>query len=155
MFVNDCWNNSHGDCVLQALRRFSFQPLSETCIFLCVLCRAADMLLWRNKKFSIGALGRATVVWVLFELLEYHLLTLLCHILILFLAVLFLWSNAHTFIHKLWLHKTILKLQSILVQFVPNILPGTVVDSKICHPTEFDFYLCSHAGIQGTSRPAH
>ncbi|KAL3535803.1 hypothetical protein ACH5RR_004264 [Cinchona calisaya] len=36
-----------------------------------------------------------------------------------------------------------------------NILPGTVVDTKICHPTEFDFYLCSHAGIQGTSRPAH
>lgn len=34
-------------------------------------------------------------------------------------------------------------------------MPGTVVDSKICHPTEFDFYLCSHAGIQGTSRPAH
>ncbi|KAL2340457.1 hypothetical protein Fmac_008397 [Flemingia macrophylla] len=27
-----------------------------------------------------------------------------------------------------------------------NILPGTVVDSKICHPSEFDFYLCSHAG---------
>lgn len=36
-----------------------------------------------------------------------------------------------------------------------NVLPGTVVDSKICHPTEFDFYLNSHAGIQGTSRPAH
>uniref|UniRef100_A0ACD5UNX7 Uncharacterized protein n=1 Tax=Avena sativa TaxID=4498 RepID=A0ACD5UNX7_AVESA len=36
-----------------------------------------------------------------------------------------------------------------------NILPGTVVDTSICHPTEFDFYLCSHAGIQGTSRPAH
>ncbi|XP_042412284.1 protein argonaute MEL1-like isoform X2 [Zingiber officinale] len=36
-----------------------------------------------------------------------------------------------------------------------NILPGTVVDRKICHPTEFDFYLCSHAGIQGTSKPTH
>ncbi|KAL7153991.1 hypothetical protein ABFS83_04G205300 [Erythranthe nasuta] len=36
-----------------------------------------------------------------------------------------------------------------------NILPGTVVDTKICHPNQFDFYLCSHAGIQGTSRPAH
>ncbi|RRT80431.1 hypothetical protein B296_00008203, partial [Ensete ventricosum] len=32
-----------------------------------------------------------------------------------------------------------------------NILPGTVVDKKICHPTEFDFFLCSH----GTSRPTH
>ncbi|CAN6304018.1 unnamed protein product [Urochloa humidicola] len=36
-----------------------------------------------------------------------------------------------------------------------NILPGTVVDMKICHPSEFDFYLCSHSGIQGTSRPTH
>ncbi|KAK1631994.1 hypothetical protein QYE76_006309 [Lolium multiflorum] len=29
-----------------------------------------------------------------------------------------------------------------------NILPGTIIESKLCHPTEFDFYLCSHAGIQ-------
>ncbi|KAK3126589.1 hypothetical protein QOZ80_7AG0559000 [Eleusine coracana subsp. coracana] len=36
-----------------------------------------------------------------------------------------------------------------------NILPGTVVDTSICHPSEFDFYLCSHEGIMGTSRPAH
>ncbi|KAJ4841784.1 argonaute 5 [Turnera subulata] len=36
-----------------------------------------------------------------------------------------------------------------------NILPGTVVETQICHPTEFDFYLNSHAGIKGTSRPAH
>jgi hypothetical protein len=27
-------------------------------------------------------------------------------------------------------------------------LLGTVVDTKICHPSEHDFYLCSHAGIQ-------
>jgi eukaryotic translation initiation factor 2C len=36
-----------------------------------------------------------------------------------------------------------------------NVMPGTVVDRGICHPTQFDFYLVSHAGIQGTSRPAH
>ncbi|TKY67133.1 argonaute 5 [Spatholobus suberectus] len=36
-----------------------------------------------------------------------------------------------------------------------NIMPGTVVDTTICHPREFDFYLNSHAGIQGTSRPTH
>ena len=29
-----------------------------------------------------------------------------------------------------------------------NIPAGTTVDMGICHPTEFDFYLCSHAGIQ-------
>ena len=36
-----------------------------------------------------------------------------------------------------------------------NIPAGTTVDQIITHPTEFDFYLCSHAGIQGTSRPSH
>ncbi|XP_059453769.1 protein argonaute 5-like [Corylus avellana] len=36
-----------------------------------------------------------------------------------------------------------------------NILPGTVVDTQICHPTGFDFYLNSHVGTQGTSRPAY
>ena len=29
-----------------------------------------------------------------------------------------------------------------------NIPAGTTVDVSITHPTEFDFYLCSHAGIQ-------
>ncbi|XP_034830219.1 protein argonaute-2 isoform X1 [Maniola hyperantus] len=36
-----------------------------------------------------------------------------------------------------------------------NIPAGTTVDLGITHPTEFDFYLCSHQGIQGTSRPSH
>lgn len=29
MIVNDCWENSYGDCALKPLRRFSFQPLYE------------------------------------------------------------------------------------------------------------------------------
>lgn len=36
-----------------------------------------------------------------------------------------------------------------------NIAPGTVVDTVITHPREFDFYLCSHFGVKGTSRPTH
>ncbi|XP_022738168.1 reticulon-like protein B3 [Durio zibethinus] len=62
--------------------------------------KPADIFLWRNKKVSAGALGVATVIWVLFELLEYYLLTLVCHLLILALAILFLWSNATQFINK-------------------------------------------------------
>ncbi|XP_011026963.1 PREDICTED: reticulon-like protein B2 [Populus euphratica] len=62
--------------------------------------KPADVFLWRNKKISAGVLGGATAIWVLFELLEYHLLTLVCHCLILALALLFLWSNASTFINK-------------------------------------------------------
>ena len=36
-----------------------------------------------------------------------------------------------------------------------NCPAGTVVDQDITHPTEFDFYLQSHGGLLGTSRPAH
>ncbi|KAL5488099.1 hypothetical protein ACEPAI_6207 [Sanghuangporus weigelae] len=36
-----------------------------------------------------------------------------------------------------------------------NCPPGTVVDTDVTHPTEFDFYLQSHGGLLGTSRPAH
>ncbi|KAE9402870.1 argonaute-like protein [Gymnopus androsaceus JB14] len=36
-----------------------------------------------------------------------------------------------------------------------NCPAGTVVDREIGHPTELDFYLQSHGGLLGTSRPAH
>ncbi|RGB37332.1 Piwi domain-containing protein [Rhizophagus diaphanus] len=36
-----------------------------------------------------------------------------------------------------------------------NCLPGTVIETDTTHPFEFDFYLLSHAGIVGTSRPTH
>ncbi|GME48338.1 Protein argonaute 1-like [Neofusicoccum parvum] len=36
-----------------------------------------------------------------------------------------------------------------------NVLPGTVVESGITSPCYFDFFLVSHEGIQGTSKPAH
>ncbi|KAG2302781.1 hypothetical protein Bca52824_031432 [Brassica carinata] len=62
--------------------------------------KPADIFLWRNKKVSGGVLGAATLSWILFELLQYNLLTLFGHISILALAVLFLWSSATTFIHK-------------------------------------------------------
>lgn len=56
--------------------------------------------MWRNKKISAGVLSGATLIWVFFELLECHLLTFISRSLILALGLLFLWSNAHTFIYK-------------------------------------------------------
>jgi hypothetical protein len=32
--------------------------------------------------------------------------------------------------------------------FLIYLFVGTIIESKISHATEFDFYLCSHAGIQ-------
>ncbi|KAI6672393.1 hypothetical protein NL676_000299 [Syzygium grande] len=62
--------------------------------------KPADIFLWRDKKVSAGLLGVATAIWILFELMEYHLITLVCHILILSLAIIFLWANASIFITK-------------------------------------------------------
>ncbi|KAK9051180.1 hypothetical protein SSX86_027806 [Deinandra increscens subsp. villosa] len=36
-----------------------------------------------------------------------------------------------------------------------NVPPGTTVDRDIVHPSNFDFYLCSHYGGIGTSKPTH
>ncbi|THG18855.1 hypothetical protein TEA_005634 [Camellia sinensis var. sinensis] len=36
-----------------------------------------------------------------------------------------------------------------------NVPPGTVIDKEVCHPHNFDFYMCAHAGMIGTTRPTH
>ena len=36
-----------------------------------------------------------------------------------------------------------------------NVPPGTVIDTDVVHPRNFDFYLFSHSGIQGLSVPSH
>jgi len=62
--------------------------------------KTADVLLWKDKKTTAVVIGGTTLIWVLFEVLDYHLLTLLSHVMIGVLAVLFVWSKAMTFIKK-------------------------------------------------------
>ncbi|KAF8378668.1 hypothetical protein HHK36_030017 [Tetracentron sinense] len=59
--------------------------------------RVADLLLWKNKNLSAAILIGFSVVWFLFEVVEYNFLTLLCHISIITMLVIFVWTNCAAF----------------------------------------------------------
>lgn len=54
----------------------------------------ADILLWKNRNLSAGVLAGATLIWFLFDVVEYIIIPLLCQIAILAMLVIFIWSNA-------------------------------------------------------------
>ncbi|XVF12285.1 hypothetical protein REPUB_Repub08aG0102500 [Reevesia pubescens] len=53
--------------------------------------KVADVLLWRDKKVSATLLIGVTAIWFLFEVAEYNFVTLLCHISITTMLVIFIW----------------------------------------------------------------
>lgn len=62
--------------------------------------KVADVLLWKNKKKSAISLSTATLLWVLLECMEYHVLTLMCHFLMIAIIGVFLWTNGAAFIKR-------------------------------------------------------
>ncbi|MBA0779762.1 hypothetical protein Gotri_003973 [Gossypium trilobum] len=62
--------------------------------------KSADVMLWRNKKISASFLASATLIWVLFEWLNYHFLTLLSFALVLGMVAQFVWSNASGLLNR-------------------------------------------------------
>ncbi|KAL1342974.1 hypothetical protein HN51_029426 [Arachis hypogaea] len=56
--------------------------------------KLAEILLWRDKKLSAAIVGGFSFIWFLFEVVEYNLVPLLCHILIAIMLILFVWYNA-------------------------------------------------------------
>ncbi|KAK7410561.1 hypothetical protein VNO78_01431 [Psophocarpus tetragonolobus] len=52
MLVNDCWTNSHGDCILHSLGRFSFQPLAENPLLGPSQSKLDDMGALRSSLFA-------------------------------------------------------------------------------------------------------
>ncbi|KAJ4978022.1 hypothetical protein NE237_008802 [Protea cynaroides] len=62
--------------------------------------KSADVILWRNKQISAGIVAGVTVFWLIFEWMGYHLLTFVCHSLMLALATLFIWSNFSSFVNR-------------------------------------------------------
>ncbi|KAK1320914.1 Reticulon-like protein B1 [Acorus calamus] len=62
--------------------------------------RVADVILWRNVHLSAGILAAVTVLWFLFEVVEYHFVTLLCHALITIMLVTFILYNGAALIDR-------------------------------------------------------
>ncbi|XP_030460016.1 reticulon-like protein B9 [Syzygium oleosum] len=56
--------------------------------------QVADILLWRNRNFSAALLAGTTLIWFLFEVVEYNFVTLLCHISITAMLGIFIWQKA-------------------------------------------------------------
>ncbi|WMV22153.1 hypothetical protein MTR67_015538 [Solanum verrucosum] len=54
--------------------------------------KVADVLLWRDKRFSGAILIAVAVMWFLFEVVDYTFVTLLCHVSITTMFIVFIWS---------------------------------------------------------------
>lgn len=80
---------------------FYFFPVYILLIFSYFDFAVADILLWRNKKLSAGILAVATLVWFLFDVVEYNLIELLSHISLLAMFFLLAWSWAAQLIDRL------------------------------------------------------
>ncbi|GAA5887567.1 hypothetical protein JCM16303_004246 [Sporobolomyces ruberrimus] len=59
------------------------------------------------------------------------------------------WNPKLTFILTIKRHH----LRAFVPSSRENISPGTVIDTSVVDPRAFDFYLASHKGIKGTTRP--
>jgi Reticulon len=66
----------------------------------CVLGAVEDLLLWRNVKHSASVLGGISLVYFILEWTSYNLVSISANIVLLFVAVTFLWSNIASFANK-------------------------------------------------------
>jgi hypothetical protein len=48
--------------------------------FRCLRLAVADALLWKDRNVSAGVLAGATLIWCMFEVVEYNIIPLLCQI---------------------------------------------------------------------------
>ncbi|CAL1405511.1 unnamed protein product [Linum trigynum] len=59
--------------------------------------RVADVLLWRDRAVSGALMAGISLVWFLFEVVDYNFVTLLCHISITAMLVFFIWCTGADF----------------------------------------------------------
>ncbi|XP_020530027.1 reticulon-like protein B9 isoform X2 [Amborella trichopoda] len=62
--------------------------------------KVTDVLLWKDWKLSLGVLAGVTAVWLVFEVMEYHFMTVMCYASILAMVLLFVWCNGAAFVDR-------------------------------------------------------
>ncbi|CAH8313358.1 unnamed protein product [Eruca vesicaria subsp. sativa] len=60
----------------------------------------ADLLLWRNGSGAVILLVSSTVFWFLFERAGYNLLSFVSNVLLLLVAILFLWAKSASLLNR-------------------------------------------------------
>ncbi|KAG2306258.1 hypothetical protein Bca4012_084706 [Brassica carinata] len=60
----------------------------------------ADLLLWRNRTGAFILLVSSTVFWFLFERAGYNLLSFVSNVLLLLVAILFLWAKSASLLNR-------------------------------------------------------
>ncbi|PSS32668.1 Reticulon-like protein [Actinidia chinensis var. chinensis] len=60
----------------------------------------ADVMMWRRKNMTVGILVVTLAVWLVFEKSGYTLLSLVSSVLLLLLAILFLWAKSAAILNR-------------------------------------------------------
>ena len=98
------------------------------------LFSVADVLLWKDKRISAAILVGIGLIWFLFEVSEYSFLTLLCHISISALLVIFVWHKGAETFNGYYLFSALVKYLSIdqrLIFFKNRSFSGLVRGSLV------------------------
>ncbi|XP_031276187.1 reticulon-like protein B9 [Pistacia vera] len=99
--------------------------------------KVADILLWKNKTAAASLLIGMTVIWSLFEVMEYRLVTLFCHISMATLLVAFIWFRIQIYFdYRFFLKETIVLMELIDLAYgkdlVIEINPILIFLSIVC-----------------------
>ncbi|KAK2985844.1 hypothetical protein RJ640_018710 [Escallonia rubra] len=60
----------------------------------------ADILLWRKWSGGVVLLVASTILWFLFEIAGYNLLSFVCNVLLLLVVILFLWAKSASLLNR-------------------------------------------------------
>ncbi|PKI48336.1 reticulon-like protein B9 isoform X2 [Punica granatum] len=95
--------------------------------------RVADLLLWRNINVSAALLAGTTLIWFMFEVVEYNFVTLVCHTSITAMLVMFIWRTVAEIFHRFLSPKSSFPKNCIIITL------STCISNFICFLQVYHF----------------